>query len=65
MYLRSQIITNNYPTSIEKYLPLAKKLVTKYDVDPYLKGRIMTYQMKLNCSLEKVMVHNNLTDFVN
>ena len=52
--------------SIEKYLPLAKKLVTKYDVDPYLKGRIMT----LSDEIELLFGKGNgsqqlLTDYVN
>ncbi len=34
--------------SIEKYLRLAKRLVEKYDVGPYLKGRIGTLEDEIN-----------------
>ena len=52
--------------SIEKYLPLAKKLVTKYDVDPYLKGRIMTLSDEIELLFGKGDGSQQLlTDFVN
>ena len=52
--------------SIEKYLPLAKKLVTKYDVDPYLKGRIMTLSDEIKLIFGKGDGSQQLlTDFVN
>jgi len=52
--------------SIEKYLPLAKKLVTKYDVDPYLKGRIMTLSDEIKLIFGKGDGSQQLlTDYVN
>jgi len=52
--------------SIEKYLPLAKKLVTKYDVDPYLKGRIMTLSDEIELLFGKGDGSQQLlTDYVN
>jgi len=52
--------------SIEKYLPLAKKLVIKYDVDPYLKGRIMTLSDEIELLFGKGDGSQQLlTDFVN
>ena len=52
--------------SIEKYLPLAKKLVIKYDVDPYLKGRIMTLSDEIELLFGKSDGSQQLlTDYVN
>jgi len=52
--------------SIEKYLPLAKKLVIKYDVDPYLKGRIMTLSDEIELLFGKGDGSQQLlTDYVN
>ena len=52
--------------SIEKYLQLEKKLVTKYDVDPYLKGRIMTLSDEIELLFGKGDGSQQLlTDFVN
>ena len=52
--------------SIEKYLPLAKKLVTKYNVDPYLKGRIMTLSDEIKLIFGKGDGSQQLlTDYVN
>lgn len=52
--------------SIEKYLPLAKKLVIKYDIDPYLKGRIMTLSDEIELLFGKGDGSQQLlTDYVN
>ena len=63
-------VTNYYKQLPDRQLrnisPLAKKLVTKYDVDPYLKGRIMTLSDEIELLFGKGDGSQQLlTDFVN